>query len=92
MVDRPHSIEHPQNRWRNLCSSLRFLSYIFLDPHGSLLLGESSVFMALPNCFELFGFDFLVDEAFNCYLLGMFSHNLSKALSDSVQRPTLVQI
>lgn len=26
-------------------------------------------FFTLPNCFELFGFDFLVDEAWNVWLL-----------------------
>jgi hypothetical protein len=25
--------------------------------------------MALPNCFEVFGFDFLVDSNYNCYIL-----------------------
>lgn len=25
--------------------------------------------MALPNCFELYGFDFLVDSDLNCYIL-----------------------
>lgn len=37
------------------------------------LSGETSVFMALPNCFELYGFDFLVDENYSCYLLGPIS-------------------
>ena len=30
---------------------------------------EQTTFMALPNCFELFGFDFLVDEAFHLWFL-----------------------
>jgi len=25
--------------------------------------------MALPNCYELFGFDFIVDQDLNCYIL-----------------------
>lgn len=30
---------------------------------------EQTTFMALPNCFELFGFDFLLDEAFHPWFL-----------------------
>ena len=30
---------------------------------------EQTTFMSLPNCFELFGFDFLLDEAFHVWFL-----------------------
>lgn len=30
---------------------------------------ESSVFIPMPNCFEIFGFDFLVDESGQVYIL-----------------------
>lgn len=30
---------------------------------------EQTTFMSLPNCFELFGFDFLLDEAFHPWFL-----------------------
>jgi hypothetical protein len=33
------------------------------------VVGEFSAFMPLPNCFELFGFDFLVDENLNPIIL-----------------------
>jgi hypothetical protein len=29
----------------------------------------TSLLLALPNCFELFGFDFLVDDDFNVHLI-----------------------
>jgi len=35
----------------------------------SAFRGEFSAFMPLPNCFELFGFDFLVDENLNPMIL-----------------------
>jgi hypothetical protein len=33
------------------------------------LHGERTVFSPLPNCFELFGLDFLVDEDYQVYVL-----------------------
>ena len=43
-------------------------------------------FFTLPNCFELFGFDLLVDEDWHIWLLEVFCHpwqstNLAKAVA-----------
>ena len=33
------------------------------------MANQTSAFLVLPNCFELFGFDFLVDEDLNVWIL-----------------------
>jgi uncharacterized membrane protein len=52
----------PKSKLRLRLSFIFFLSSI---GHNLTFV----VFMALPNCFELFGFDFLVDSSLNCFIL-----------------------
>lgn len=64
-----------QDFWKLEGISVEKLTHIFnqikliVADTFEALINEAAVFQPLPNCFELYGLDFLVDEKYQVYLL-----------------------